>query len=119
MTSQISNVPDRVDILHRQASTTVFQMAFTLPNGDPDDITGRTYVLNVKKSSTSNTVLAVFSTGNGALVISDGPNGILDVTLSDESTPVDGGDWVYDLDETDGSAVTPIMAGAFMVPVDL
>lgn len=119
MAEIISNAPERVDITHRQGSTQAFRMTFSLPNGLPDDITGRVYVLNVRKSRQSNDVLEAFTSGSGAFTIFDGPNGILDVVLDDVGTPIPCGDWVYDMDEDDSGSLTPVMSGSFCVPSDL
>lgn len=118
MADQISNAPPRADLIHRQGSVQTFEVKFKLADGTPIPITGKTYTLNVRKTVNSDPVLATYGMGTG-LVITDGPGGVLEVTLDDVTSPLQKGDWVYDLDEDTGGTVIPVVAGAFCIPGDL
>lgn len=115
----VSNDPEQVTFRHRQGSTQTIRLHFKEPDGSPEDITGRTYTFNIKKTSTSNVLLREFTSGNGAIVIIDGPNGILEIVLDDVSDPIPAGNWRYDLDQIEGAAVTPLLKHVFIVPGDV
>lgn len=116
--AKFSNEPARSDLVHRQASTQDFQLFFQLADGTPVDITGKSYTLNVRKNVNHGTILATYTMGTG-LTIVDGPNGVLGVVLDDVASPLPKGDWVFDMDETTGGLVVPVLAGSFCVPGDL
>lgn len=116
--AQITNAPPRADLIHRQGSVQIFEVKFKLQDGTPVPITGNTYTLNVRKTVNSGTVLATYGMGTG-LVITDGPGGVLEVTIDDVATPLQKGDWVFDLDQDTGGTVIPTLAGSFCIPGDL
>lgn len=118
MSTQFSNAPARSDLVHRQGSTQDFQLFFQLVDGTPVPITGNDYALTVRKTVNNGTVMAVYGIGSG-LTISDGPGGVLDVVIDDVASPLPKGDWVFDLDDTTGGLVVPVLAGAFCVPGDV
>ncbi len=111
----VSNIPDRVDIRHRQGSVQTIPLRFKLDDGTPEDISGRGYELSVKKSATSNAPFVTYSTSNAAIIIDDAPNGLATLTIDDVATPLDCGDFIYDLDEIIGASRIPLTVGAFEV----
>ncbi len=116
----ISNIPVRIDFRHRSASIQTIPLEFKLSDGSPENITGRDYEFNVRKSRTSNDVIVSYSTGNGAIVITDGPGGLALLTINDVATPLMCGEFLYDCDEAVPSSIlNPLFAGTFEVASDL
>lgn len=71
------------------------------------NISTRSYSGQVRKTKTSNTVIASFTTE-----IIDGPNGILQFRLLPNVTSnVTSGVYFYDLQETNGTVITTLLAG--------
>lgn len=71
------------------------------------NISTRSYSGQVRKTKTSNTVIATFTTE-----ITDGPNGVLQFRLLPAVTSnITSGVYFYDLQETNGSVITTLLAG--------
>lgn len=115
MTNIVSNLPEKVDIRHRQGSVQTIPLEFKLSNGSPEDISGRDYVLSVRRSASSSAPLVVYSTTNGAIVLTDAVNGLATITIDDVTLPLIFGDFLYDFDEGIGAASTPIAVGNFEI----
>lgn len=76
--------------------------------GDPISITGRTYQAEVR---TATGVLTLTLT----CTVIDGPNGLMRATIASGLTSVTPGVYYWDLEETNGSAVTTLFAGSRFV----
>lgn len=114
MTNVVGNIPGKVDIRHRQGSVQLIPLEFKKSDGSPEDISGRDYVLSVRRSATS-AVLVTYSTTNGAIVLTDAVNGLATITIDDVATPLVFGDFLHDFDEVVGAVSTPIAVGNFEI----
>ena len=75
------------------------------------NITGRTYISQVRKSKASNTVIASFTTA-----ITNAANGVLTMSMTgSETSNINTGIYYYDLQETNGSTITTLMGGKVTV----
>jgi hypothetical protein len=71
------------------------------------NISTRTYTGQVRKTKTSNTIIATFTTQ-----ITDGPNGVMQFSLEPNVTSnITSGVYFYDLQETNNTVVTTLVAG--------
>ncbi len=71
------------------------------------NISTRTYSGQVRKTKTSDTIIATFTTS-----ITDGPNGVLQFSLLPNVTSnIRSGVYYYDLQETNGTVITTLIAG--------
>jgi hypothetical protein len=71
------------------------------------NIATRTYTGQIRKTKTSDSIVASFNTE-----ITDGSNGIIQFSLMPEVTAnIKSGVYYYDLQETNGTVVTTLLAG--------
>lgn len=71
------------------------------------NISGRSYVAQIRKSKATESVIASFTTN-----ITDGANGVLTLSMtSSQTSGINTGIYYYDLQETNGSYVTTLMGG--------
>lgn len=79
------------------------------------NITGRTYAAQIRATPDSATILATFT-----CAITDAPNGVVTCTLSATTTaaltPTSA---VWDMQETNGSVVTTLLAGRVTIARDV
>lgn len=106
--------PAELDLILRTGDTE--QITLTLSNGgSPVNITGRTYAAQIRPEPLSSTVIASFS-----CVITNAAAGIVVCTLTATQTaalsPTIG---VWDLQETNGSSVTTLVAGTATIQSDV
>ena len=88
-----------------QGDTLSFTVTSQDSDGNPINVTGRTYAMKVRPSSSSSTVLAT-----ATCVVTDGANGVVSVTIPAATTAaLDVGTGVADLEETNGSTVTTLV----------
>lgn len=75
------------------------------------NITGRTYISQIRKSKASGTIIASFTTA-----ITDAANGVLTMSMTgNETSNINTGIYYYDLQETNGSIITTLMGGKVTV----
>lgn len=71
------------------------------------NISGRSYVAQIRKSKATESVIASFTTN-----ITDAANGVLILSMtSSQTSGINTGIYYYDLQETNGSYVTTLMGG--------
>jgi hypothetical protein len=97
-----------------QATTFNFQFQIKDTVTGPWDLTGYTATMTVRPFAGSSTTTLEATTENGQIVI-DGPNARITVTFSDTATNVRPGPYVYDFVLYQGSVVTRILEGQFLV----
>jgi hypothetical protein len=79
------------------------------------DISGRTYAAQIKKSKSSDTVVASFTA-----VISNASTGTLTLSMAANTTAnIDSGSYYYDLQEANGSVITTLMGGKVAIIGDV
>jgi hypothetical protein len=79
------------------------------------NISGRTYAAQIKKSKSSDTLVASFSA-----VIANASTGTLTLSMSSNITAnIDSGSYYYDLQETNGSVITTLMGGKVTIIGDV
>lgn len=75
------------------------------------NITGRTYISQIRKSKASESVVLSFTT-----TVTNAANGVLTMSLSSsETSNINTGIYYYDLQETNGSTITTLMGGKVTV----
>lgn len=75
------------------------------------NITGRSYVSQIRKSKASESILVSFTT-----TITNAANGVLTMTLTAAQTSnINTGIYYYDLQETNGATITTLMGGKVTV----
>lgn len=93
-------------------------ISLTMQNsaGAPIDIAGRTYASQIRASAESSTVLATFNCS----VVGNGSTGQVTCTLPASTTAgLTPGIAVFDLQETNGTVVTTILAGQVTITQDV
>jgi BppU N-terminal domain len=84
-------------------------------NGNPINITGRTYSAQIRSKTTSTTPLATFSCS-----IVNAAQGIFACTLSaTSSASLTAANAVWDLQETNGVVITTLLAGEAVIDGDV
>lgn len=84
-------------------------------NGAAINITGRTYAAQIRSTADSTSVLASFT-----CVVSNGAGGVMTATLPASTTAaLSTGVGVWDLQETNGSVVTTLLAGPVTIVQDV
>jgi len=106
--------PASLDLIIRTGDTEQVTLYVT-NNGTPVNVTGRTFIAQIRLNPSSLTPIASFT-----CVITDAAGGVVTCTLSATVTaaltPVSG---VWDLQETNGSTVTTLVAGFVEIVQDI
>jgi hypothetical protein len=106
--------PAELDLVLRTGDTEQITLALT-NSGTPVNIAGRSYAAQVRSTALSSTILATFS-----CAITDAAGGIVVCTLSATQTasltPTIA---VWDLQETNGTAVTTLVGGTCTIESDV
>ena len=92
-----STNPYNIEI--QQRATFTLQVTYADPNGVPIDLDGSTIRMDVRAKPDSTSTLFSLSSPSNGIVITDAPNGVFTITITDEQTsapsaPIDG---VYDV----------------------
>lgn len=102
-----------LDIVVEQGST--FSRVITIKDETetPVNITGNTFAGQIRKRHLSETPEATFLCS-----VTDGVNGKLTISLTDEETAaIDSGEWVYDIEWYNGSVTGRLLEGtAYVTP---
>lgn len=95
------------NIIIYQGDTYLHEVRLRTDVGANINISTRTYSAQIRKTKTSDNIVASFATE-----IVDGPNGIMRFVLLPEQTAnIKSGVYFYDLQEKNGSIVTTLIAG--------
>lgn len=95
------------NIIIYQGDTYIHELRLRNSSNANINISTRTYTGQVRKTKTSNTVIATFTTE-----ITDGPNGVMQFSLLPNITSnITSGVYFYDLQETNNTVVTTLVAG--------
>lgn len=98
-------------IIVYQGDTYIHEVRMRTETGSNINISTRTYSAQIRKTKTSDNIVASFVTE-----IIDGPNGVMRFLLLPETTAnIKSGVYFYDLQENNGSVVTTLMAGKVTV----
>ena len=107
--------PANLPLNIRIGDTETISVAIQDANGAPVNITGRTYASQIRSTTDATTVLATFTCS-----IVSGAAGTLTATLSAATTAaLTAGLGVWDLQETNGSTVTTLLAGSVTIAQDV
>ena len=110
--------PATADFCRTRADTYPFTITFTDENGAAIDITGFTYLLTVDPDSAP--ADATNNLFQNTPVVTDGPNGVITVTLTPSEADQAPGVYFYDLQQTDtGGAVRTVLKGQWEVVQDI
>jgi hypothetical protein len=100
---------------------TTFNFQFQINNTNPNtgtqtpwNLTGYTATMTVRPFASSTTTTLLATTANGLIVL-DNINGRATVTFSNTATDIAANSYVYDFVLYQGSVVTRIMEGQFIV----
>lgn len=108
-------MPATLNIIIRTGDTETISVAIKDSAGAAVDITGRTYAAQIREQAESTTALANFS-----CTITSAVAGTLAATLSATTTAaLTPGLAVWDLQETNGSVVTTLLAGQVTIVQDV
>ncbi len=87
----------------------------TTDGSTPVNITGRTYAAQLRTNPDISTVSAT-----ATCTVTDGANGVMTVVFSATSTALlSPGNYYWDLQETNGTVVTTVLAGTVVVLADV
>lgn len=107
--------PANLPINIRIGDTETISVAIQDAAGAPVNITGRTYAAQIRSTTDATTVLATFSCS-----IVSGAGGTLTASLSASTTAaLTAGLGVWDLQETNGTTVTTLLAGPVTIVQDV
>jgi hypothetical protein len=107
--------PANLPINIRIGDTETISVAIQDSAGAPVNITGRTYAAQIRSTTDSSTVLATFT-----CAIVSGAGGTLTASLSASTTAaLTAGLGVWDLQETNGTTVTTLLAGSVTISQDV
>jgi hypothetical protein len=99
------------NIIIYQGDTYLHEVRLKTDTGANINISTRTYSAQIRKTKTSDDIIASFNTE-----IVDGPNGIMRFALLPEDTSnIKSGVYFYDLQENNGPVVTTYMHGKVTV----
>ena len=111
--------PANVTLTVYQGQTFDDQILFQDQSLDPLDFTGMTARMQVRWAVPDSTVIATYSTADGTIVeLSDAGTIVFNVSaVATAALPTDNVQqcWVYDLEVVDGTTVTRLMQGSFVV----
>lgn len=100
----------------RIGDTETISLTIAEADGTPINVAGRTYAAQIRLMPESPDVIAAFTCS----VIGDGSTGQVTCTLSSTVTAaLSPGTGVFDLQETNGSAVTTLIAGSVFIVQDV
>ena len=97
------------------------ELTFAIKQADgvtPQNITGwaLSWMLKRRKTDADASALVTKTTGGGTITITDGPNGVCTLTVTDENTAaVRAGLYVHELKRTDVGAETPLTEGTVVL----
>lgn len=107
--------PAFLPITIRTGDTETISVAIQDDAGAPVNITGRTYAAQIRSTTDATSIIATFSCS-----IVSGAGGTLAATLSATTTAaIEPGLGVWDLQETNGSTVTTLLAGPVTIVQDV
>jgi hypothetical protein len=107
--------PANLPLTIRIGDTETVSVAIKDSTGAPVNITGRTYAAQIRTTTDAATALATFSCS-----IVSGAAGTLTATLSASTTAaLTAGLGVWDLQETNGTTVTTLLAGSVTIVQDV
>lgn len=101
-------------IVCEQGATFNLPLQWIDATGAPVDMTGYSAQMDVRASKTSAEVLVELSTANGRISLDSAGNITLSISATDTATLIPG-QYVYDLELTNGSSVERLIEGAFVV----
>lgn len=108
-------VPAKQDIKIMRGDTEVFNITLSDSTGTPINLTGDTFASQIRYTRDATTVAASFT-----CVITDAPNGVVQLTLgSTASAALDDGVAYWDLQRTSGSVVSTVLSGKCTVLADV
>lgn len=85
----------------------------------PYDLTGHTARMQVRRTVESSTAMIELTTENGGIDI-DGPEGVVEITMTDEQTSSLTSSGVYDLEIINGGGqVSRVIQGAFTLSLEV
>jgi hypothetical protein len=98
-----------------RGDTETVQVTMTSDGTTPVSITGRTYAAQLRSTPD---IAAIAATAT--CTITDGANGVMTATFSATDTAeLDPGMYYWDLQETNGTVVTTVLAGTVQVLADV
>jgi hypothetical protein len=107
--------PANLPLNIRIGDTETISVAIKDSTGAPVNITGRTYAAQIRTTTDAATALATFT-----CAIVSGAAGTLTATLSATTTAaLTAGLGVWDLQETNGTTVTTLLAGSVTISQDV
>ena len=89
-----------------------YKLRITVQN---TNITDYDFAMKIKRNYTSTAAAVDATTANGLFVISDGANGVVDLTIPASTTANMSDSYVYDVEMDTGSEITRIMQGSVTV----
>lgn len=108
-------MPATLNLSLRIGDTETVSVTITDSNGSPVNISGRTYAAQIRTYATDTAALATFSCS-----IINAAAGTLAATLSASTTAaLTAGLAVWDLQETNGTTVTTLLAGQVTIVQDV
>lgn len=107
--------PANLPIVVRVGDTESLTLNLQNSDGTPINVTGRTYAAQIRSTPDSTTVLASFT-----CAISNAAGGVVTATLPASTTAaLTPGVAVFDLQETNGTVVTTLLAGPVTITQDV
>jgi hypothetical protein len=107
--------PGRLSLIVRIGDTEQVVAAVQDDDGAAVPIAGRTYAAQIRRTPESSTIIASFT-----CAITDAPNGVVTCTLPAATTgTLTPGVAVWDMQETNGSVVTTLLAGFVTITQDV
>lgn len=108
-------MPATFNLTIRTGDTETVSVTLQNENGTPVDIAGRTYAAQLRTNASNTTILASFT-----CAIVDAASGTLTASLTATQTAaLTPGLAVWDLQETNGSSVTTLLAGQVTIVQDV
>ena len=109
-------MPATYNLTIRTGDTETIALTIQNSSGTPIDLAGRTYAAQVRESAESSSILATFS----CALVGTGSTGQVNCTLpASTTTGLTPGLAVFDLQETNGTVVTTILAGQCTIVRDV
>jgi hypothetical protein len=98
-----------------RGDTETVQVTMTSDGTTPINITGRTYAAQLRSTPDISAIAAT-----ATCTITDGSNGVMAATFAATDTAdLDPGNYYWDLQETNGSVITTVLAGTVTVLADV
>lgn len=109
------STPANLPIVVRVGDTESLTLNLQNSDGTPINVTGRTYAAQIRATADATTVLASFT-----CAISNAAGGVVTATLPAATTAaLTPGVGVWDLQETNGTVVTTLLAGPVTITQDV